>query len=106
MSAALLGAATALLLLASVYVCARRGRHGGLAGGDSTGVAPAGAREPGSGRPLSRADVARHNKAEDLWLVIHGRVYDFTEVRLEMRRRLLFCFQVCADGPARLHLAR
>lgn len=28
---------------------------------------------------LSLADVAKHNAKDDLWIVVHGKVYDVTE---------------------------
>jgi Cytochrome b5-like Heme/Steroid binding domain len=71
---------TSLLLVSTVYVCLRRGRHGGLAGGDSTVLAPPGVAEPGMGRLLTLHDVAKHNTPNDLWLIINRKVYDFTEV--------------------------
>ena len=30
-------------------------------------------------RNYTAAEVAQHNKVEDLWLIIHGRVYDVTK---------------------------
>lgn len=81
MSAELLLAASALLLLVCVYVCLRRGFHGGLAGGDSTARAPRAAAEPGTARTFSADEVARHKAPDDLWLVIAGKVYDFSDVR-------------------------
>lgn len=87
MSAELLLAATTLVLLAYGYVCLRRGRHGGLAGGDSTGVAPDGVAEPGTARTFSAAEVAHHATADDLWLVIAGKVYDFSDVSRARRAR-------------------
>jgi L-lactate dehydrogenase (cytochrome) len=28
---------------------------------------------------LNGADVAKHNSKDDLWLIVHGKVYDLTE---------------------------
>jgi hypothetical protein len=81
MDGLLLLAFTSLLLISIVYVCVRRGRHGGLAGGDSTVLTPPGVAEPGMGRILTLQDVAEHNMPTDLWLIINRKVYDFTEVR-------------------------
>lgn len=83
MSAELAAAASVLVLLVCVFVCLRRGRHGGLAGGDSTAVPPPGVAEPGTGRTFSASEVARHSEPDDLWLIIGGKVYDFSDVRLK-----------------------
>lgn len=82
MSTELLAAATALVLFASAYICLRRGRHGGLAGGDSTAVAPNGVAEPGTSRTFTAVEVSHHSTPEDLWLIINGKVYDFSDVRM------------------------
>jgi hypothetical protein len=81
MDAFLLLAFAVLLLFATFYVCIRRGRHGGLAGGDSTSLAPPGVAEHGMGKVFSAEVVARHNTQCDLWLIINRKVYDFSDVR-------------------------
>jgi hypothetical protein len=70
----------AFFLMSAGYICLRRGRHGGLAGGDSTNLAGPGAVEPGSSRVIKSTEVALHNTATDLWLIINDKVYDFTDV--------------------------
>ena len=52
---------------------------------DAAQAPPAGdEEEPGSDvapstpAPLSREEIARHNHADDCWLIIRGRVYDVT----------------------------
>lgn len=32
-----------------------------------------------SGRKITLAEVAQHNKADDLWIVVAGKVYDVTK---------------------------
>lgn len=31
---------------------------------------------------LTGEDIAQHNKREDCWVIIHGKAYDVTEVRI------------------------
>ncbi len=40
----------------------------------SNGIAP-----PSSMNKYTRAEVAAHKKPEDLWIIIHGRVYNVTD---------------------------
>jgi Cytochrome b5-like Heme/Steroid binding domain len=80
-----------LLLFATFSVCIRRGRHGGLAGGDSTSLAPPGVAEHGMGKVFRAEDVSRHNSQCDLWLIINRKVYDFSDVRYVHRVYLVFC---------------
>ncbi|GAA5821369.1 hypothetical protein JCM10212_003798, partial [Sporobolomyces blumeae] len=28
---------------------------------------------------INHTEVAKHNKAEDLWVIVHGNAYDLTE---------------------------
>lgn len=62
------------------YVFYRRGRHGGLDGGSGASLPPY---TPLAGDELARQfteeEIAKHNKPNDLWLIINGKVYDFTE---------------------------
>lgn len=62
------------------YIFFRRGRHGGLAGG-SGAVLPPFTPSAGSdvGKVFTEDEVGRHNTQEDLWLIINGKVYNFTE---------------------------
>lgn len=80
MSLALAGAACLLVIVVFCYVCLRRGRHGGLAGGDSRELPPHGVAERGAGRTFTVEEVEQHSSADDLWLIINGGVYDFTDV--------------------------
>lgn len=72
----LLAAVVLLVLSVSVYVFLRRGRQGGLAGGSGAASPPC---LDVSGSKFSVDEVAIHNGAEDLWLIINGKVYDVTE---------------------------
>jgi cytochrome b involved in lipid metabolism len=39
---------------------------------------PAAVSEPAADHTLSREEIARHNRPEDCWLLIRGKVYDVT----------------------------
>lgn len=69
-----------LIICVAVYIFIRRGRHGGLAGGSGSALPPyTPSAVVDSGRLISKEEVAAHCKQEDLWLIINGKVYDFTE---------------------------
>ena len=60
-----------------VYISVRRQRsQGGLS---DTISPPRTSSAQGPGRSYTEEQVAAHNRAEDLWLIIRGKVYDFTE---------------------------
>ncbi|PXF43325.1 Cytochrome B5-like protein [Gracilariopsis chorda] len=67
-----------LVLCIGLYVVFRRQRHGGLAGGSAILATPHRAASLGSDRVYSEQEVAQHNTAEDLWLIIKGKVYDLS----------------------------
>lgn len=73
--------AAVIFLIASVafYVILRRQRYGGLAGGSGTASPPRTRALHGSARTYSLAEVETHNTEHDLWLIIRGKVYDFTD---------------------------
>lgn len=73
--------AAVLFLIASVavYIILRRQRHGGLAGGSGTASPPRTRALHGVARTYSLAEVEAHNTEHDLWLIIRGKVYDFTD---------------------------
>lgn len=76
----LLVAVVLLFTCCAFYIFFRRGRHGGLAGGSGAVLPPftpsAGTDE---GRLYTESEIERHNRQDDLWLIINGKVYDFTE---------------------------
>lgn len=75
----LLAAVATLVFSVAMYIFFRRQRHGGLAGGAGMASPPRTHAGIGPGRIYSLAEVATHNTANDLWLIIRGKVYDFTE---------------------------
>ncbi|CAN8070385.1 unnamed protein product [Agarophyton chilense] len=68
-----------LFICICAYVLIRRYTHGGLGGGSAVLTAPQTASSLGFGRLFTEEDVAVHNSQEDLWLIIRGKVYDFTD---------------------------
>lgn len=72
-------AVAVLLLCIALYVTIRRNRHGGLAGGNRSFTPPRTQASIGVGRVISVDEVAKHSSENDFWLIIAGKVYDFSE---------------------------
>ncbi|KAI0558089.1 cytochrome b5-like protein [Gracilaria domingensis] len=68
-----------LVFCVGAYVLIRRYRHGGLGGGSAVLSAPQTASSIGSGRVFTEEEVSSHNSQADVWLIIKGKVYDFTD---------------------------
>lgn len=75
----LLAAVFGLVACVAFYVLFRRQRHGGLAGGAGMASPPRTAASMGPGRSYPLEEVETHSTADSLWLIIRGKVYDFTE---------------------------
>ncbi len=53
-------------------------------------------------KEISKAELAKHNTKEDLWFIIHNKVYDVTKYQTEHPGGIEVLMQLAADDASEM----